>query len=392
MLLLAGRLADVYGRRRIFLIGVAVFSLASLGCGLAPTPGWLIGWRLVQAIGGSFMIPTSLSLVLPMFPRSRRALAVGIWGAVAATAGAIGPPVGAAIIEFTNWRWIFFANAPIGLAIVVLGLRLLPENKGRRSETRIDLLGVPIGSAGVALLTLGLLQGTRWGWSDWRVLLFFALAPALIGALVLRSVTHPEPLLDLSLFSHHRFNVAAGTMLVFNVGVSAVWFSAPVYFQNVWDWSVFQAGMAVTPTPLVVLTLSRYVGMLADRGHLRGCIVGGMATAGSATLAMGLLLAEEPNYWTSYFPAAIVYGVGLAFAWSMLTGAALVGIDERLYGAANGASLTARSTGSALGVAMVIAISGVGSGGHDEWQAVWLTIAGVYALSTVIFGLLYPRR
>ena len=171
-----------------------------------------------------------------------------------------------------------------------------------------------------------------------------------------------------------------------------MWFSAPVYFQNVWDWSVFQAGMAVTPTPLVVLTLSRYVGMLADRGHLRGCIVGGMATAGSATLAMGLLLAEEPNYWTSYFPAAIVYGVGLAFAWSMLTGAALVGIDERLYGAANGASLTARSTGSALGVAMVIAISGVGSRGHDEWQAVWLTIAGVYALSTVIFGLLYPRR
>lgn len=393
LLLLAGRLADIYGRRRIFMLGIGAFSIASLGCGLAPTPEWLIGARLVQAVGGSFMVPTSLSLMLPMFPASRRALAVGIWGAAGAVAGAAGPPIGAGIIELANWRWVFFINVPIGLAIVVLGRTVLPEAKGGRSDTRIDLIGIPMGTAGVALLTLGLLQGSSWGWLDWRVLGCFFLTPLLIAGLIRRSATHPEPLLDLSLFAHRRFNVASGAILTFNLGVSAAWFSAPVYFQTVWGWSVLEAGLAVVPSPIVVLLLSRWAGGIADRGHLRIGIIGGMTASASALLCMGLLLTEDPNYWTAYFPFALLYGAGLAFAWSMLTGAALIGIDERLYGAANGTSLTARTVGSALGVAIVIAIAGgVGDIGHDDWRPVWMVIAATFALSALIFAFLYPTR
>lgn len=392
LLLLAGRLADIYGRRRIFMIGIAAFALASLGCGLAPSPGWLIGARLVQAVGGSFMVPTSLSLMLPLFPASRRSLAVGIWGATGAIAGAAGPPVGAAIIELANWRWVFFINVPLGLAILVLGRSVLPEVKGERSDVRIDLIGIPMGAAGVALLTLGLLQGSSWGWLDWRVAACFVAAPLLVAALIHRSATHPEPLLDLSLFAHRRFNVASAATLAFNLGVSAAWFSAPVYFQTVWGWSALEAGLAVIPSPITVLLLSRWAGGIADRGHLRAGIIGGMAAAAAALLCIGLLLAEEPNYWTAYFPFALVYGAGLAFAWSMLTGAALVGIDERLYGAANGASLTARTLGSALGVALVIAVAGgVGDVGHDAWKPVWLAIAGTFTVSALGFALLYPK-
>lgn len=391
-LLLAGRLADIYGRRLIFLVGAAVFAVASLGCGLAPSPGWLIGLRLVQAIGGSFMVPTSLSLMLPMFPVSRRALAVGIWGAAGAVAGAAGPPIGAAVIEVSNWRWIFFINVPIGAAIVVLGLRNLPELKGERADVRIDVLGIPVGTVGVALLTLGLLQGPGWGWTDTRVLLCFALTPILLWLLVVRSRRHPEPLLDLSLFTHARFNVASMTTLTFNLGVSAAWFTAPVYFQTVWGWSALEAGLAMIPSPITVMILSRWAGTIADRGHLRSGIIAGMGTAAGSLLAMGLLVEATPNYWTAYFPFAVSYGAGLAFAWSMLTGAALVGIDERLYGAANGASLTARTVGSALGIAMVIAVAGgVGEVGHDDWRPVWFTIAGVFALSAAGFAAFYPR-
>lgn len=392
-LLLAGRLADIYGRRLIFMIGTALFSVASLGCGLAPSPGWLIALRVLQAVGGSFMVPTSLSLMLPMFPVARRSLAVGIWGAASAVAGAAGPPIGAAVIEIADWRWIFFINVPIGAAIILVGLRVLPELKGDRSDVRIDLVAIPVGSVGVALLTLGLLQGSSWGWNDWRVVACFVATPLLLAALIRRSRIHPEPLLDLSLFRHRRFTVASAVTLSFNLGVSAAWFTAPVYFQTVWGWSPLEAGLAVIPSPLIVMVISRRAGTLADRGNLRSGIIAGMAASTVALVGMGALLDASPNYWIGYFPFALLYGAGLAFAWSMLTGAALVGMPEPLYGAANGASLTGRTIGSALGIAMVIAVAGgVGEVSHEDWKPVWFTIAAVFALSAVAFGALYPRN
>ena len=393
LLLLAGRLADIYGRRRIFFFGIAVFSIASLGCGLAPTPMWLIVFRIVQALGSAFMIPTSLSLVMPLFPRSRQSMVVAIWAAVASVAGAAGPPIGAAIIEFASWRWIFIMNAPIGLAVVLIGRRVLVENKGERSpDARIDLFGVPVGSAGIALLTLGLLQGSQWGWSDKWVLACFALTPLLLGLLVWRSSSHPEPLLDLSVFRLRRFSVASGSMLVFNLGVSAFWFSAPVYMQTVWGWSPLRTGLAVTPSPLVVLLGSRWVGQLADGGRLRSAIVAGMMLAAGSTFGIGVMLSEEPNYWTGYFFFSLTYGMGLALAWSMLTSAALVGVDERLYGVANGTSLTARTIGSALGIALVVALAGgADNASKAAFQPVWYAMAGVYAFSAALFITFYPR-
>lgn len=393
LLLLAGRLADIYGRRRIFFLGIAIFSLASLGAGVSPSPAWLIASRVIQSIGGALMVPTSLSLVLPLFPAARRSVVVGIWAAVAAIAGAAGPPIGAAIIELASWRWIFVMNAPIGLAIVLVGRRVLQETRGDRADVRIDLIAVPLGTASVGLVVLGMLQGGRWGWSDPLTLGCFAISVPLLAVVVWRSGRHPEPLLDLSLFRHRRFCVASGVLLVFNLSVSGFWFGAPLYLQTVWGWSPLEAGLAVTPSPIAIFIASRHAGRLGDAGKLEVGIVGGMLAAAVSMGAMYLLLDEMPNYWVAYFPWSIIYGVGLAFSWSMLTSASLVGIDQARYGVASGTGLTARTIGGAFGVALVIALVGSGADADNEaFHHVWLALGAVFVVAAAAFWLLYPRQ
>ena len=392
LLLLAGRLADIYGRKRIFTMGVWIFTLASLACGFSPSPGWLIFGRLVQSVGAAFLIPTSLSLVLPQFPVSRRSIAIGVWAAVAAIAGAAGPPVGAAIIEIASWRWIFFINAPIGLAILLLGRDALIENKGERSDKKIDLIGIPLGTLAVALVTMSLLQGSTWGWADWRVLSGLVLAAPLVKLVVERSKRHPEPLLNLSLFAHRRFSVASAGLLLFNLGVSALWFAAPVYMQTVWGWSPLRSGLAIIPSPLMILLLARMAGGYADGGNLRRGILAGITTCALTTFAMGFLLTAEPNYWVGYFAWSVLYGAGLAFSWSMLSSAALVGIAAPLYGVANGTSLTARSIGAAFGIALVIALAGgIDDASNEAFQRVWFAIGGVFLVAAIGFAVFYPK-
>ena len=164
LLLLAGRVADLFGRKRVFLIGISIFALGSLGAGLSPNVGILIATRSIQSIGGALMVPTSIALALPEFPAERRSLAVGVWGSIAALAGGLGPPLGAGVIELGGWRWIFFINIPVVVIVVVLGRRILRESKGTSTGARLDMVSVPLGTIGLALLTLGVLEGGKWGW------------------------------------------------------------------------------------------------------------------------------------------------------------------------------------------------------------------------------------
>jgi EmrB/QacA subfamily drug resistance transporter len=393
LLLLAGRLADIYGRRRVFSVGVAIFSLASLAAGLAWAPGWLIAARVIQSVGGALMIPTSLSLVLPLFPDNRRSLVVGVWAAVAAVAGAAGPPLGAAIIELASWRWIFAINAPVGVAIVLLGRSVLAENTGRRAETKIDLVAVPLGTIGVALVVLGVLQGSTWGWLGGWTLGAFALGVVTLGVVVARSARHPEPLVDLTLFRNRPFSVASAVLLVFNTAVSGFWFAAPVFMRDIWGWSPLEAGLAVTPSPLAILLSAPLAGRIGDQGRLREGITAGMLTCAVGMVGMIVLLDAESNYWVGYLPWSILYGVGLGFSWSMLTSASLAGIPAERYGSANGTGLTARTIGGAFGVALVIAVVGSGAGETAAaFERVWVTLAVIFLVATVAFWLLYPRR
>jgi EmrB/QacA subfamily drug resistance transporter len=235
LLLLAGRVADLFGRKRVFLFGISLFAIGSMGAGLASSVEMLIFARCIQSIGGALMIPTSIALALPEFPAEKRSLAIGVWGSIAALAGGLGPPLGAAVIEFAGWRWIFFINVPAVAIVVLLGRKVLRESKGQSTGTRLDMVSVPLGTIGLASLTLGVLQGHKWGWSSPEIIACFVSAVVFLTYVVLRSRQHAEPLIDLSLFQHRRFTSASIATFAFNLPVAGFWFSAPLFMQTVWN-------------------------------------------------------------------------------------------------------------------------------------------------------------
>ena len=393
LLLLAGRLADLFGRRRIFLTGITAFAIGSLAAGLAPNVGLLIAARSVQSIGGAFMIPTSIALALPEFPASRRSLAVGVWGSIAALAGGLGPPIGAAVIELGGWRWIFLINIPVVLIVVTLGRRILRESKGQNSGSRIDVVSIPLGTLSLAAITLGVLEGKTWGWTSPSVLGCFLGGIALLAVVAIRSRVHPEPLLDLSLFRGRRFTSASVGTMLFNMPVSGFWFSAPLFMQTAWKWSVLKSGVAIMPTPIVIFFAATFAGRLSDRGWMKRIISAGMFFVALSIFGMFAFLDEKPNYWVGYFPFAILYGLSLGVSWSTLTGASLVGVEAEKFGVANGTNLTFRSIGGAMGVAMVIAVLGAAgkAGSFSAFRHVYFALALSFAITFVVWLLTYPN-
>lgn len=393
LLLLAGRLADLFGRKRVFLIGISVFALGSLAAGLSPHVGLLIASRAIQAVGGALMLPTSLALALPRFPVSRRSLAVAIWGSFAALAGGLGPPAGAGLIALGGWRAIFFLNIPVVIVVVILGRRFLEESSDLRKGVRLDLVSVPLGSIALASLTLAVLEGEKWGWTSGPVLALFLGALALFVIVVLRSRTHPEPLLDLALFRRRRFTGAAVTTFLFNAPISGFWFATPLFMQTIWGWSVLKSGMALVPTAVTVFIVANIAGRLSDRGMIKRTVTLGIVLVIVSGFGMYFVLGEKPNYWSGYFPFSVLYGLALGLAWSTITAAALIGVEPQRYGAANGAVVTFRTIGSAMGVAMVIAVSSTGGerGSAASFHRAYLALAIAFTGAFVMWLLAYPR-
>ena len=393
LLLLAGRIADLFGRKRVFLVGISIFALGSLGAGLAPNVGILIATRAIQSVGGALMVPTSIALALPEFPPERRSLAVGVWGSIAALAGGLGPPLGAGVIELGGWRWIFFINIPVVLIVVVLGRNVLRESKGSSTGTRLDMISVPLGTIGLALLTLGVLEGEKWGWTSPGIVACFIGVLVFGWIVVRRSMTHAEPLLDLSIFRDRRFTAASVATFTLNLPVAGFWFSAPLFFQTVWDWSVLKSGFAIMPTPVIIFATATIAGRYSDRGLIKPIIGVGIGFCAVGIAGLAVFLDAEANYWAHYLPFAAIYGVGLGLSWSTLTAAALVGIDHGKFGVANGTNLTFRQVGGAMGVALSIAVAGEAGvlGSAEAFHRVWLVLSMWMIATTVFFALAYPR-
>ena len=394
LLLLAGRVADLFGRKRVFLIGISIFALGSLGAGLSPNVGILIATRSIQSIGGALMVPTSIALALPEFPAERRSLAVGVWGSIAALAGGLGPPLGAGVIELGGWRWIFFINIPVVVIVVVLGRRILRESKGTSTGARLDMVSVPLGTIGLALLTLGVLEGGKWGWGSPAIIACFVGAIVFALIVVHRSKTHAEPLLDLSIFRHRRFSTASIATLTLNLPVAGFWFSAPLFCQTVWHWSVLKSGFAIMPTPVIIFATATIAGRYSDRGWIKPIIGVGMACCAIGIGGLAIFLDGDANYWAHYLPFAAIYGVGLGLSWSTLTAAALIGIDHEKFGVANGTNLTFRQVGGAMGVALSIAVAGQAGvlGSAAAFHRVWFVLSLWMLATLVLFAFAYPRN
>ncbi len=393
LLVPAGGIADRIGRKRVFLWGVGAFTVTSLLCALAPTLETLIAARALQGASAAVLAPVSLALVLPEFPLSRRATAVGIWGASAALAAALGPPLGGVLVEFADWRWIFLVNVPLGVAAVVAGSRVLVESRDEQATGLPDLAGSALAAAGLGALALAIVEGENWGWTSAPVLGSFAAAAVLTAWFAHRCATHARPVVDPALMRIASFRRANVGTLLFSLAFFSTILGNILFLTGVWEYSVLDAGLATIPGPMLSAVVSGPAGRLADRFGHRVVIV-----PGAVIYALGLLVLRsagaEPDYVGTWLPGMALAGIGIGLAFPTLGSAAVADIEANRFAAASAVSGAFRQFGAVLGTALLIAIVG-------EPQTLAAALAGaddaymlgiVAALLTGVTALTLQRR
>jgi len=391
LLLSSGRVADLVGRRRVFFAGLLVFCAASAICGAAPTEAVLIAARAVQAIGASLMLPASLALVLAEFPPTMRATAVGVWGAVGAVAAASGPSLGGVIVDRVDWRWVFLVNVPIGVVAWLAGRRLLREARDDSATRLPDAVGVVLVTVAVASLSLGIVEGTDWGWGDPRIVGAFVLAAVLVPVVVLRAARHPAPVLDLALFRVRSFAVANVATVLFATAFSAMLLAGVLFLTGVWHYSILQAGLAVSPGPLFAAAFAPPAGRLADRfGHRAVLVPGALVFA----LGIGLYLTRvttAPDYVGTWLLAACVTGIGVGLTLPTLGSSAAASLPPARFAAGSAVSNTSRQVGTVLGISFLVVLLGdvTGRTALAAFQRGWtmmLVLAAATSLICVVMG------
>jgi EmrB/QacA subfamily drug resistance transporter len=354
LLLTAGRLADVFGRRRVFLGGLLVFTAASLAAGLAEHATQLITARVIQGFGAALLTPPTLAIINHTFRDPReRGTAIGIWGAVAALGFAAGPVAGGLITEHLQWMWIFFVNVPIGAAAVLIGAQVLPESTDPGASRRLDLGGLSSSAIALSSLTYALLNANQRGWDSPVIAALLVVAVASMLGFVAIERHSREPSIDLRLFRRLAFSGANIAILTFNLGTFGVFLYTSLYFQNVLGYSPVKAGSALLPWILMLIMLGPFTGALAERIAPHRLIAGGLVLmAGGLALLTGI---DEHSAYGDLLPGLALGGIGGALT-IPLSGVALAAAPVEQAGIASGIFNTARETGGALGIAIIGAV------------------------------------
>jgi EmrB/QacA subfamily drug resistance transporter len=397
LLLSSGRIADLVGRRRVFFLGLLVFCAGSAACGAAPTDAVLIAARGAQAIGASLLLPASLALVLAEFPSTMRATAVGVWGAVGAVAAASGPSLGGLVVDRVDWRWAFLINLPIGFVAWLVGRRLLREARDESATRWPDAVGAVLVTLAVGALSLGIVEGTDWGWGDPRIVGAFATAAVLIPVVVLRAARHPAPVIDLALFRVRSFAVANVASILFATAFSAMLLSGVLFLTGVWHYSILEAGLAVSPGPLFAAAFAPPAGRLADRFGHRAVLV-----PGALVFALGIALyltrvTVVPDYLGTWLVAACVTGIGVGLTLPTLGSSAASSLPAQRFAAGSAVSNTSRQVGSVLGVSLLVVVLGdvTRRTALTAFQRGWtmmLLLAAATAVVCVVMGRTRERR
>ncbi len=356
LLVPAGGLADRFGHRRIFLLGVAGFTAASLLCAAAPSLPLLIAFRVVQGVAAAMIAPSSLAIVLDSFPVERRAAGVGLWGAAAAAAAAVGPTLGGALVVLSDWRLVFLVNLPLGAAVLLAGRRYLPRPKIVDSRLP-DLPGALMLALSLAAITLGIVEGNDWGWSAAPTLAAFAAGALLLVGVVLRSRTHPRPIVEPALFAHSSFRIGNLGTLLFAAAFFSLILGNVLFLTSIWGYTVLQAGLATLPGPTLSTIVAGPAGKLADRFGHRAVIV-----PGTLFFAAGVMVLRsagaEPDWLGLWLPGACLTGIGIGLAFPTLGAASVRDVPIDRFATASAVNAAFRQVGAVLGTAILVAIVG----------------------------------
>jgi len=369
----AGRLADRYGRKRLFLLGIGGFALMSALCGLAPSAGVLIGARALQAGFAALITPTSLALILPEFPPARRHFAIGTWGSMGAIAAALGPTIGALLTQYASWRWIFLINVPVCAAIVLFGLRTLHESRDPQAEGLPDPLGVLLIAAMPAALSFGIVEGPRRGWTDGWVLGSLAAAVVLLPLFLLRSRVALRPAIDLALFKVRQFRLVNVATLVFAAAFYGTLLSNILFLQTVWHYSVLRAALATSPGPLLVAVVARVSTKLADHRGTRPVLSVGAVLWACGLAYYAVMTSGHAQWATHWLPGGLVMGAGIGMTLPVQSSAAVQALPPARFGLGSAINASFRQLGAVLGISLFVAVLGTPGPGrvlgafHDVW-------------------------
>ncbi len=354
LMLSGGKLADLYGRKRIFLVGLLVFSLSSLACGLATSGGMLIGARAVQGAGAALMMPATLGIISATFELRERGMAFGIWAGVSAMALALGPIVGGVLAEHADWSWIFFINVPVGIVGIVAGWLVIRESRDTSAIQRLDLPGLVTSGVALFALTFGLIEANNYGWTSPTILALFGVAAVGLALFVVLEHRQRAPMLDLSLFRNPTFAGANATAMLVTLAMFGVFFFMSLYVQQILGYSPVQAGAIFLPMTILIILVAPIAGKLSDRVGSRWLMAGGM-TLVACSLVLFSRLGLDSGFW-DMFPPLVLGGLGMALTMTPMTAAAMGAVPVAKAGVGSGVLNTFRQVGGALGIAVMGAI------------------------------------
>ena len=385
-LVVCGRLTDLIGRRRAYAGGIALFTLASVWCAMAGSLELLVAGRVLQALGAALLVPASMAIVVEAFSSDRRAHAIGLWGATAAVAAGLGPPLGGALVELGGWRLAFLVNLPFGVLALVATRRTVVESRAPGRRILPDIPGALLLALALGLLNLGVIKGNDWGWSSPRVLAAFALAFALGAAFVRRNLRHRAPVVDPALVRLPSFRTASLATVLAGLGFYAYLLTNVLWLQYVWGYDVLQAGLALVPGALVAAVVAARLGPLAERVGYRVLVVPGALVWAGAYLWYHQRVGLEPAFWAEWLPGQVLSGIGVGACLPLLGSAALAAVPGGRYAAASALVSSARQLGGVLGISILVLIVGnpTGPGLVDTLRDGWLLSIVAFVLVAVV--------
>jgi EmrB/QacA subfamily drug resistance transporter len=391
-LLPAGRIADRFGRFPVYNVGLGLFSFGGVVAALSPSFALLLVGRVLQGAGAAVTAPAALGLLLEVSRPEERIRAITLWSACTTIGGASGPTVGALIIDRFGWHWAIAGPAVITALVWWLGHRVLPRTAPQRSDARLDGWGVVLATASMGLVVLAISEGGRWGWGSVGTISAFVAAAVTGAFLVVRSRRHPAPVVPTPLFAARSFSVGTATSVVLGIMGGSIQLTQALFLRQVWDYSALRAGLAVTPAPLFASLAAPLAARFGSRYGERAAALPGLSLMAFSVAWYLINVTDSPSYWLDVFPGSAMNGIGVAFAFPMISAAAVRDVQPGDLSIATAVTRAASQVGQAVGVALVLVIVGSASAQLGEFRRAWWLLVASNAVAAVLaIGVGPPR-